>query len=105
MVAHKDFAFDAVAVLIVEVGGAAGEFFGTVVFVPAKGVAVDVEIVGIPGVFTVFGAVFVLEVAAFVEGYGVDADKLASAVTATVDVVGIFNDVDGISVDAHFLAG
>ena len=105
VVAHKDGALDAVAVLIVEIGGAAGELLGAVVLVPTQGIAVDVEVIGIPGVFAVLGAVFVLEIAAFVESDGIDTDELTATVAATVDVVGVFYHIDGISVDAHLLTG
>ena len=95
----------AAAIAVVAIGGAASELAGAVVLVPSQSIAVDIEVVGIPSVLPILGAVFVLEIAALVEGDGVDADELTATVTATVEVVGVFNHVYGIAVDAHFLTG
>ena len=103
-VAEEDGAFDTVAIFVVQIGGAASEDFGAVVFVPAEGIAVDIEIIGIPSVFTILATEFVLEITPLVKGDRVDADELTTIVFATMEVIGVLDDVEGVAVDAHLLA-
>ena len=103
MVAHEHGALDAVAVLVVQIGSAAGQLFGAVILVPTQGIAVNVKVVGIPSVFPVLRTVFVLEITTLVKRNRVHTHQPAASVAATVDVISVFNHIDSISVNAHLL--